>query len=417
MLCIATIVSANYLAYAKTLADSVRLWEPDAEFRVLIVDRAVPKVKEAVQKLGLTAVYAEELGLDDFEQLTFKYDIVELNTALKPTFLKRLLAQGFEQVWYMDPDIRLYRTVVPVKKALEHASIALTPHAVAPAMDGFRPSDIDFLRTGSYNLGFIAFRKTPEAARMLDWWESRCLAYGFNDLGFGTFVDQKWIDLVPAYFDGVSIVKHPGCNVAYWNLHERKLTEEGGRIEVNGEELCFFHFSGVKAERPDLLSKHQTRHEIRPGSILSRLVREYCGCLIANEHAVLSKIEYTFGTFDDGVQINKNVRRSVTFVTGGTISPFSSHGHVRKLLARHGVGFNGKQSSGKETTLNFSQTAPKVIWINRLMRILVRVIGIDRAAELLRYGTLLSREANLLRVIMKQPFDFSHGPNYSRHLK
>src|ERR1017187_7472506 len=42
------------------------------------------------------------------------------------------------------------------------------------------------------------------------------------------FVDQKWINLAPCFFENVKILKQPGCNMAFWNLHERHLSSEGG---------------------------------------------------------------------------------------------------------------------------------------------------------------------------------------------
>lgn len=415
MLCIATIVSANYLAYAKTLVDSVRIWEPGAVVRVLIVDRDDPEVRHAIAELGLNVVFAQDLGIPDFEEVAFKYDIVELNTALKPTFLKSLLAEGFEQVWYMDPDIQVFREVQPIRKALETSSIALTPHSLAPVMDGRRPSDIDFLRTGSYNLGFIAVKSSKESKKMLDWWESRCLSYGFNDLGFGTFVDQKWMDLVPAYFSEVAIVKDPGCNVAYWNLHERDLSETNGSVTVNGEPLYFFHFSGVRAENPSVLSKHQTRHQIFAGSILARLVDNYCRCLVSNGHARYSQIAYSFGTFDDGLSVSSSVRRAATFIGNTSVSPFSARGALRVKLDRKRLIAAGRKSSARMTTLNFPADSLKVVWTNRFVRGLVMLLGIDRVAELIRYLSVLNREANLLRVVTKKPLEFSHDERYSRN--
>jgi hypothetical protein len=194
-LCFATIVSPNYLAYARVLGDSVAQHAPDAEFRVLIVGRADPQVSAAVNKSGLDVIYANDLGLPDFDHLAYKFDIVEFNTALKPSFLKSLFALGFDRVVYLDPDIRLYSPPAPVVQALDDAQIALIPHALAPVMDGSRPSDIDFLRTGSFNLGFIGLRRGTQTFALLDWWEERCLSQGFNDPGFGTFVDQKWLVL------------------------------------------------------------------------------------------------------------------------------------------------------------------------------------------------------------------------------
>lgn len=38
----------------------------------------------------------------------FQYTVLELNTAVKPWAMQHLLRQGHEQVFYIDPDIRLY---------------------------------------------------------------------------------------------------------------------------------------------------------------------------------------------------------------------------------------------------------------------------------------------------------------------
>ncbi|HWI78144.1 MAG TPA: hypothetical protein VNS31_03035, partial [Ramlibacter sp.] len=89
-ICFATIVSPNYLAYARVLGDSLARHAPQADFRVLVVNRQTAQVRVAVEESALQVTYAEELNLPDFEQLAYKYDLVELNTALKPTFLKSL---------------------------------------------------------------------------------------------------------------------------------------------------------------------------------------------------------------------------------------------------------------------------------------------------------------------------------------
>src|SRR5690606_14014861 len=143
-LCFATIVAPNYFAYARVLAESIARWRPDAQLRVLVVSR--PDPADAALAQGLQLVYSTALGPPDFEQIAYKYDVVELNTALKPSFLKRLFAEGFGQVVYLDPDIRLHAPLEPLTEALATAQIVLIPHSQAPVMDGARPSDIDFLR-------------------------------------------------------------------------------------------------------------------------------------------------------------------------------------------------------------------------------------------------------------------------------
>lgn len=411
MNCFATIVSANYLAYAKVLAESVRKYQPGTAFQVLIVDRSTDKIKSAVSSSGLTATYAEDLGISDFERIAFKYELVELNTALKPTFMKSLFAQGFEKVVYLDPDICLFSSLAPVLDALEDNDIVLTPHTVSPAMDGFRPSDIDFLRNGTFNLGFIALRRSITAELMLNWWEERCLAYGFNDLGFGTFVDQKWIDLVPCYFDRVKILKHKGCNVAYWNLHEREVTGHDGNYRVDDVQLCFFHFSGVKADKKNILSRHQTRHAIVPHTTLAELVAAYCESLLRHGHDEYSSIDYTFGYFDNKVPIPTIARRAACFIVNADESPFSESGVLFESLNKCGLlKMSGKSNFGANT-LTFDQNSLHVRILNSLLRMVSLVIGAERLGALARYMAILSRESNLARVLLDKPFDFSHKNN------
>ena len=412
--CIGTIVSANYLAYAKTLSDSVAKHAPDADFRVLIVDRMTEVVKSAVARSGLKAIFAEQLGLADFEHLAFKYEIVELNTALKPTFLKRLFLEGYGRVAYFDPDIQIFSPLNPVQQALDTADIVLTPHAIAPVIDGFRPSDIDFLRNGSFNLGFIALGGSRESSAMLDWWEARCLAFGHNDLIYGTFVDQKWIDLVPSYFESVKVLRHPGCNVAYWNLHERSLRRDTSGYSVNSEPLCFFHFSGVKAHSPEVLSRHQTRHHITPHSELADLVSNYCSSLISNGHDQYAKIAYTFARFDNGDHISPIARRAATFAVSLVEQPFSANSIFHKQIRSQNLITTENSSVASINTLNFDAESREVRLANRLIRWACKIVGVDRVYKLLKYFTFLNREANFARVLFGEPFDLVHKPKGTR---
>jgi hypothetical protein len=413
--CFATIVAPNYLAYARVLGDSLSLHAPDAEFDVLVVGRPDAAAQEAVRESGLKVTYATELGLPDFEQLAYKYDLVELNTALKPTFLKALFARGHDHVIYLDPDIRLYDAPTPIFDALQEAETALIPHALAPAMDGLRPSDIDFLRTGVFNLGFAAFRRGESAFALLDWWEQRCLAQGFNDPGFGTFVDQKWMDLAPCYFDRVRVVKHPGCNVAYWNLHERRIDLAGdGHFRVNGAPLVFFHFSGVNAAAPHLLSKHQNRHTLQPGTPLAGLVSEYCGLLMAAGHGKWSSLPYSFAKLDDGAVITPLMRRAACVQGVDAANPFSAASTIQKTLRAAGMEPATGTQPASVTTLNFDATQARVVWANRLVRFAARVIGAARVMDLIRYANFLGWQSNYPAVLLDRPFELRHTDNRDR---
>ncbi len=112
-----------------------------------------------------------------------KYDILELNTNVKPTFMKYLLAQfELEALVYLDPDIYVYTPLIPIMEMLRAFNVVLTPHLTSPLPDdGRSPCERDLLYNGTYNLGFIAVTNSHESIRMLDWWELRCLHEAFSE--------------------------------------------------------------------------------------------------------------------------------------------------------------------------------------------------------------------------------------------
>jgi hypothetical protein len=405
--CFATIASANYLAYITVLRDSVAEYVPEARLEVLVVDRQTPELDTTIALLGLHATYAHELGIPEFESIAFKFNVVELNTALKPTFLKRLLAQGHESAVYLDPDIRLFAPPTPVFEALGRAEIVLTPHALSPVLDGKRPSDIDFLRAGTFNLGFVAVRSGATSRAFLDWWERRCLGLGFDDVTFGVFVDQKWADLVPSYFPSFHVLRHPGCNVAYWNLHERAVARAGDGYAVDGQRLVFFHFSGVNPHAPQQLSKHQNRHSLTPGTALAELVEGYCAALLAAGHAENQRFQYGFARLDDGTPITPLMRRAACCLETDASAPFSAASSLQRQLRARGL-VGEARGSGSDNTLKFNADDRRVRIVNSLVRWLARVAGAERVSQLLRYATFLSWGSNYPAVLLKKPFDLGH---------
>src|ERR1700727_382859 len=183
-----TIVSANYLHLAWTLAESFLKLHPDDEFHLLLVDRLPKDFVSRDPRVQVLEV--ERLGLPAFRSLAFKFDILELNTGVKPSFIKHLFALWADKVIYFDPDIYIFDSVELIYQALTSASIVLTPHILAPTSDVEHVYENGLLRTGVFNLGFVAVSNSPQGRGFLDWWEDRCLRFGFHDLRSGLFVDQ-----------------------------------------------------------------------------------------------------------------------------------------------------------------------------------------------------------------------------------
>ncbi len=306
-----TIVSRNYLSLARTCCRTFLEHHPGARAFVLVVDRL-----EGFDPAGepFECLAAEQLGIPRFDEFAFKYSVVELNTAVKPWFLERLLQRPEVQTLvYLDPDIQVFGRFEELGQALGRSEIVLTPHTLQPPpQDGRRPAEQDFLLSGAYNLGFLALRRGVAARRLLRWWQERLYEGAYSDPQRGLFTDQKWMDLVPSYFARVGLLRHPGYNVAYWNLHERQALERGadGRLRVEGAPLRFFHFSGYDRRRPEQVSKHQDRWR------LADLAGEY-PALFAGYGAALdqagweetARLPYAYGCFDNGARIPEQARR------------------------------------------------------------------------------------------------------------
>ena len=114
-----------------------------------------------------------------------------------------LFDRGYERVIYFDPDIKVYGSVAPILARLDGAQIVLTPHLTdCLGDDGKHPSELAILQSGTYNLGFIALRRTEATRRFVSWWQSKLLRDCVVDIPRGLFTDQKWIDLVPGMFVG-----------------------------------------------------------------------------------------------------------------------------------------------------------------------------------------------------------------------
>ena len=113
----------------------------------------------------------------------------------------------------------------------------------------------------------------------------------YVDLKHGMFVDQKWLNLAPIFFKQVELLNHPGCNTAYWNLHERVVSKKGEKFFVNEQPLLFYHYSGYSMEHPDQVSRHQDRIQMDDQPALQEIFSIYQQALIRNKHPEMLKLE------------------------------------------------------------------------------------------------------------------------------
>lgn len=387
-----TIVSPNYLAYARALAASYLAQHPNQRFFVLIVADLKPEDKSVFERDAFTPVMLTEIGLNDIKGEGMKYDILELNTNVKPSFMKHLIqTYDLEKLVYLDPDIFVYSPLTPVFEALDAGATAtLTPHMTTPVNDDKLPSEQDMLYNGTYNLGFIAVRRCDEALRLLSWWEERCLEQGFSEGRTGLFVDQKWMNLAPGLFANIAILRHAGCNMAYWNLHERTLVEDGAAYLVNGanglERLCFFHFSGLVVNDATVLSKNSNRYTLAERPDLEPIFREYKAAVLANKDAAAEAMPYGFDILTDGTTVTRLARRiySKHQARWQGQDPFDANGGFAAFAKQLRL-VDGKATPPKTTWKDFNPEDNRVEMVHRLLKVALRLLGPNRYELLMRY--------------------------------
>jgi hypothetical protein len=257
---VGTICARNYLGSAMLLVSSLRTVHPDWSMTVLLIDIEVgDKLRYQEDYPDVTWLAPEDLRWSNavLDRMKLYYDVIELATALKPALLELLLRDD-EVAMYLDPDIEVFESLSELEELARTDEIVLLPHVTMPVpRDGFDPNEETFLLSGQFNLGFVAVSRA--AAPFLEYWNERLELHSRIDHSRGYFTDQRWVDAVPSLFRH-TVVREPGYNVAYWNLHELELSYSSsgtaeGDVLVNGEPLRFFHYSGHSPKRPLELSK------------------------------------------------------------------------------------------------------------------------------------------------------------------
>ncbi len=314
-----TICANNYLAHAKTLAVSFKKHHPSLTFVIAILDE--PNEAIDYDNLGADKIlWVHEILPEIIEELKNTYTIAEICTVVKPKLFDHFFKKDYNKVLYIDPDIKVFSPFNEVFLALEENEMVLTPHICSPTGETGHPQDKDLMRTGIYNLGFLAVNKTEQIQSFVAWWDKRVRAYGFHDLKKGFFYDQIWLGYAPAFLDRVFILRHLGYNVANWNLHERKIINGDRKYFVNDTKtpVVFFHYSHFKMENLPLLASYNQNFNLENRKDLYPIYMEYKNELLENNYTALKDIDYVFGKkqkpHSATVKLEKKSRLHKTFV-------------------------------------------------------------------------------------------------------
>ena len=234
-----------------------------APISVLVLDDVDETVDEREELFEVVRPADLDIEPREFHHMATIYNVLELATAVKPWLLRH--AAGDERRRRLPRPrhrgLRLARAVgIARPEAFDRAHAALVDSAAARRAHPER-ADHPAGRRVQPRLHRGVARRAP----FLSWWEERLRRECRIAPTTGLFVDQRWVDFVPSYFEH-TVVTDEGYNVAYWNLFERELKR--GRRRLRGQRppaalLPLQRVRSAQAVRTEQASGRQDAHPAR----------------------------------------------------------------------------------------------------------------------------------------------------------
>lgn len=290
-----TVCTIRQLPQALALGESFCRHHPNQPFVIGLADDIAQL--PSPHKISYPILSLAECLPDQINSLSERYTTTEFVAACKPAFIKTAFERypAEDQLLYAAPSVFIYQPLTAIFEKLKSQTLLLTPFITRPPADDCLPDEKYFQNTGLYTSDFLAFRRTTETDRLLNWWQSRATEKAFVDFCEGLCLDQLWLMHALTFFDHVSVVKDPGWNVGIWNLHERLLKYIGNDWLVNGQEqLLFVNFIGLL--NPDEgLFPYQNRFKLSERPEVKRLIQEYRAHLKFSSYPELSACQPAYG--------------------------------------------------------------------------------------------------------------------------
>ena len=333
-----TVVTRNYLAFARLVGRSWTDHHPGCPFTIVVVDHEGMVPPTWVHR-DIRVVGPDALGVtrDELETWAAIYGPAELACVLKPDAMRLLLAEVDVAV-YIDGDVEVLDPMDDLEDLARARGVVLSPHNLHPLPDdGCLPDRFTMLLAGMFNGGLLAVGRSGVA--FLDWWAEQLRRDGIHEPNEGLHGDQRWLDFVPTYFDH-HVLRDPTFNVAYWNLHERPTSWDGEGLCIGERRVRSFHYSGLLDEVPWSLSQFMGGHPrvaLRDLPAVARACRRYLERLRTAGIEADTALGYRYRTSADGTPVDRRARRlwreqllaaeaDVTRTTQPAPSPFAADG-------------------------------------------------------------------------------------------
>lgn len=215
------------------------------------------------------AVHPAELGLDINNETWMTIGRI----AIVEHILKRL---SYESCIFIDGDTYTYNDYSDFQYELnKNYSMVLIPHLTKPLPeDDLYPQNRTICLAGNYNSGFFGANK--KSIPFLEWWRYVTSLYPKPIPQAGLAGEQGWLRFAGDFMDDIKIFRHPGYNVAYWNIKQRHVEAKNNELFIDDQKLAIIHFSGLKQDvLPEHMSIFQNRFILEKNDIIYKLYHDY----------------------------------------------------------------------------------------------------------------------------------------------
>lgn len=411
--CIFTICAKNYIGLAQALEKSIKQYNDNVDFYIMVSDEFDTGKEPTVADNVLIA--KDVLGIDDklWTNMAFKYNLTEFATCIKPFSIEYFFTKkGYETVCYMDPDTYLFSDFSYVYEQLDKYLVLTAPHITIPDFPytGDLP-DRSFLFNGISNFGFAGFRNSPKTIELMKWWEDRLSILCFGEMLWAVCTDQKWTDFFPAFLsnDELKFSNNLGLNVAPWNYFEREIVKEGDTYFVKSrtgardrkDKLVFCHFAGYNyRELSAGVVNNQNRmriNNLKEYADMNPLIDEYVKFIYDNRELFNKFLDlpYSYETFDNGVKIDKLHRRLYNGANtnfGYDKNPFVTAGANTYFSLLQSKGLIVKSATGKIDDVSQMNDgfAKKLRLLYKALRVFYKIVGYKNYVLFLQFIRRLS---------------------------
>lgn len=238
-----TLFDSNFLPMGMALHDSLMTHGQPFHLWIVCMDELVEEQLKRIALPNVTLIPLRSVETRDLLDVKTGRTRAEYCWTITPFTFQAVFVRddSVERVTYLDADLFFFSSPQILLRELNESGkhVLITEHAYAPEYG--RSQAVN----GRFCVQFLTFRRTPQASKVMRWWQERCLEWCYNRSEDGKFGDQKYLDSWPVLFtEEVHIVRQTEKTLAPWNVHY--FAKRFHRIDP-----VFYHFHSLRIVGPD----------------------------------------------------------------------------------------------------------------------------------------------------------------------